>query len=340
LTRGLIDIAIVGADDALGETMLELLAERRFPVGRLHALSASLEPDASVEFAGDTLGVESVHDFDFSSVSLVLFCASGATAAEHVNRALDAGARVIDASHRFRGDPAVPVVLPQVNGELVRAEGRVWAVPASAAAAVATVAAPLDAAFGLEWLGVVALYPVSASGAAGIRELAEQTRELFNQQSASPEIYSTRIAFNVLPLVDNLEESGSSLEERAIVEELPLILQSPALSVSATCLRVPVFYGLGVALTVTTRDPMAVEEVRQCLESAIGVRVVDDPEAVDLPAPATDAVSQDDVLVGRIRRSGDDDRRLELWLASDNLRLGQALPMVQLAEILVEKCLS
>ncbi len=340
MTRAPIDVAVVGADDALGETVLELLAERGFPAGRVHVLSALRDPDGTAEFGGNAIGLESVHAFDFSRVELAIFCASGTIAAECARRAADAGARVIDTSPRFRLDDDVPLLVPQVNAALAREEAPLWAVPAASSVPLSLVASPLMSAFGLDSIGAVALYPVSASGSAGIRELAEQTRALFNQQSASPEFYPKQIAFNVLPLVDALDDSGASREEAAIAAELARILEAPALATGITCLRVPVFYGLGIAATVTTREPAAVTDVRECLAQASGVRVMDDPDELDFPAPATDAVNQDEVLVGRIRRSRGDDRTVDLWLASDNLRLGQALPAVQLAELLVEKYLS
>lgn len=337
MRRARVDIAVVGADDALGETVLELLASRDFPAGRMHALAAARDPGGTAEFGAETLDLESVHGFDFSRVRLALFCAGAAVAAGHARRAADAGAHVIDASPRFRLDDGVPLLVPPVNGALARADARLWAVPAAATVPLALVLAPLCAAFGLESFGAVALYPVSNSGNAGIRELADETRALFNQQPPAPEVYPQRIAFNVLPLVDTLDESGSSREEAAIAAELARLLESPALTSSVTCLRVPLFYGLGIALTVTASEAVAVEEARECLARSPGVRVVDHPDAANFAAPATDAVSQDDVLVGRIRRSHGDERTLDLWLASDNLLLGQALPLVQAAELLVEK---
>lgn len=340
MSRAPIDVAVVGADDALGETVLELLAERGFPAGRVHVLSALREPDGTAEFGGSAIDLESVHDFDFSRVKLAIFCASGAIAAQCARRAADCGARVIDTSPRFRLDDDVPLLVPQLNAALAREEAPVWAVPAAATVPLALVASPLLCAFGLDAIGAVALYPVSASGSAGIRELAEQTRALFNQQSASPALYPKRIAFNVLPLVDALDDSGASREEASVAAELARILEAPALATGITCLRVPVFYGIGIVATVAMREPAALTDVRACLAQAPGVRVMDDPDEPDFPAPATDAVNQDEVLVGRLRRSHGDERTVEVWLASDNLRLGQALPAVQLAELLVEKYLS
>jgi aspartate-semialdehyde dehydrogenase len=337
LTSRSIDVAVVGADDALGEAVLELLAERRFPHGRVHALGAGRAPEASVDFQGEPLDLESVHEFDFSAVGLALFCASDSVAAVHASRAAQAGARVIDASPRFRLDLSVPLLLPMVNAGAGGWDAALCAVPGPATTPLALALSPLDAAFGVDWLGAVALYPVSASGNAGVRELADQTQALFNQQPVSPELYSKRIAFNVLARIGAGGEGGSSGEEAAIARELARILGSPGLQVSATCLQAPTFYGMGIAVTMLARDPMAREEVRECLAAAPGLRLMDDPSDGDDPAPATDAVSQDEVLVGRLRVGEGDARRLDLWLASDNLRLGQALPMVQLAELLVEK---
>lgn len=336
MTSPPIDLAVVGADDALGDTVLELLAERGFPHGRVHALSAARRPEASVEFRGEPLDLQTVHGFDFSTVELALFCASGAVAAEHAPRAAAAGARVIDASPRFRLDPSISLLLPPLNAS-GRWDTPLCAVPSAATVPLALALSPLDAAFGVELVGAVALYPVSASGNAGVRELAEQTQALFNQQPIAPEVYPKRIAFNVLARVDALGDGARSREEAAIAAELARVLESPGLQVSATCLQVPTFYGMGIAVSVRTRDPMAPGEVHDCLATAAGLRLMDDPEEGDDPAPATDAVSQDQVLVGRVRVGDEDATRLDLWLASDNLRLGQALPMVQLAELLVEK---
>lgn len=332
------DIALVGADAAVGEAILEILEERRFPVGELYPLAVADSAGGRVTFQGREVTVEDVAGFDFGRARIAFFCAGAEVSAQYALDAAAAGCIVID--HHSRGSAAAPVV-PEVNPHAVGSgSGRIVANPGSAAIPLAVVLKPLYDAVGIERIDVATYQAVSDSGKGGIDELAEQTRALFNQKSFEPGIYPERIAFNVLPQIGELLDDGHTREETELAREIQQILEDDAIGVNATMVWVPVFYGHSLAVHIETGSEIRAAEAAALLEKAPGVEIFDARGPAGYPTPALDAVGQDTILVGRIREDPSRPRGLNLWIVVDNLRKGAALNSVQIAELAIENSFS
>lgn len=336
------DIAVVGATGAVGEVMLEILAERRFPVGTLYALASERSAGGTVLFDGKSVRVEKLTDFDFSRVQIAFFSAGGAVSAEFAPRAAAAGCVVIDNTSCFRNDPDVPLVVPEVNPGAITdyAQRNIIANPNCSTIQMLVALKPLYDAVGIERITVSTYQAVSGTGKKAIAELAGQTARLLNGQQAEMEVYPKQIAFNVLPQIDVFEDNGYTREEMKMVRETRKILDDDLIEVNPTCVRVPVFYGHSEAVHIRTRSPVSVELATALLEQAPGVEVMDSHEDGGYPTPQADATGQDAVFVGRIRQDLSSEQGLNLWIVSDNVRKGAALNSVQIAELLIKSYLS
>jgi aspartate-semialdehyde dehydrogenase len=328
-------IAVVGATGLVGESLLKVLAERRFPVAAIHALASDRSLGRTVEFGDDELRVGDVATFDFATVDFALFAASEAAAQEHVPRALEAGCTVVDASAAFRADPDVPLIVPAVNGEALGrlGERRLVACPGGAAVALVTVLCPLHAAVGVERVNVVSLQAVSGAGREAVEDLASQCAQLLNGRSPGPSPhFGAQIAFNVIPQIGTPDADGATAEEDALAFETQKILGDPAIKVNATALRVPVFFGDGLAVHLETREPLTVGRARELLAQAPGLVLA------DAPTPQDAVADPGAVAVGRLRADRTHPRGLDLWLAADNVRRGSAANTVDVVEVLVRDC--
>lgn len=325
------DIAVVGATGTVGETLVELLAEREFPIGTLHLLASIESAGASVPFRGKNLRVRDVAEFDFSQVRLAFFAAGEAVSRSFADRASQAGCAVIDLSGAL--DDAKPLV-PEANAGLLGELAPPYRVssPSASAVALACALAPL-ASLGIERVTVTACLAVSSRGREGVNELARQTAELLNARPLEPRGVDRQVAFNLLAQVGEVDEHGHAELEKRLAGELQQLLGIEGLSVSATCALAPVFFGDSLALSVLCDSAVDVAGVRQLLETAPGIELV---EAGDYPTVVGDAVGQDQVYVGRVRCAVSDPRQLNLWIASDNVRKGAALNAVQIAELLIK----
>jgi len=332
-----VDLAIVGASGAIGEAMLELLADRDFPMGRLYLLDDERSLGKKLEFRDRYLPVEALEGFDFGKVRLVLFAASAQIAAEYAPKAAAAGALVVDTSGFFNADPEIPLVVPEVNAaELARWQARrIIASPGPGAVQLALVLKPLLDRAGLERVNVVSYQAVSALGKDAVEELAGQTAGLLNLKQIKPKLFPRQIAFNVIPQVDEIGDDGYTREEWRLQDETRRLLGAQALPLSATCAWVPVFYGHSMAVRVETREPLSAEAARKLLKKAPGVEVLDGRKSGGYPTPVTEAAHSDDVFVGRIRDDLSHARGLNFWVVADNVRKGAALNGIQLAEMLV-----
>jgi aspartate-semialdehyde dehydrogenase len=327
-------IAVVGATGLVGESLLKVLAERRFPVAEIHALASDRSLGRIVEFGDDEVRVADVAAFDFSQVDLALFAASEDAALEHVPRALGTGCTVVDASPAFRSDPEVPLIVPAVNADqLARlGERRLVACPSGATVALVTALNPLHAAVGVERVNVVSLEAVSGAGRDAVEELAAQCAQLLNGRTpAASRHFPSQIAFNVIPAIGAADADGVTAAEYALAFETQKILGDPAIKVNATAIRVPVFFGDGLAVHVETREPLALGRARALLEQGSGLALA------DLPTPR-DAIEQPEaVVVGRLRADRTHGRGLDFWLAADNVRRGSAANCVDVVEVLVRE---
>lgn len=333
-----VDVAVVGATGAVGEVLIELLDQRDFPVGTLYPLASASSAGKRVEFGGKSQVIRDLDGFDFAQVQLAFFCVDESLATETVPRATQAGCVVIDSSGAFRHDDSVPLVIPEVNPQAVAGytSGNLLASPDALTILLLAVLKPFHDVAGLERINVSTYEAVSGDGKRGVKELAGQTANLLNARPMETELYGRQIAFNVLARIGALEENGYTREEMNLVRETRRVLGDSQLAINPTAVRVPVFYGHGMAVHLETRDKLTAAQARVLLQQAPGVTVMDDDTDQGYPSPATEAANDDALLVGRIRDDISHPRGLDLWIVSDNVRKGGALNSVQMAEILVK----
>jgi aspartate-semialdehyde dehydrogenase len=333
------NIAIVGATGTVGEQMIECLEERNFPVGKIRYLASSRSAGEILEFRGQPVPVEELSHGSFEGIDIALFAAGGACSEEFCPSAARAGAVCIDCSGAWRMDPDVPLVVPEVNPAAIALYGgkRIIASPGAATIQLVVTLKPLHD-FGAVRRIVVSTYqPVSGTGKKGIEELRDQTAELLKGRSVERNVYPYRIAFNCLPQTDSFGSNGYSGEELQLVEETRKVLAAD-IGITATEVRVPVFYGLCEAVNVETEKKITAAKARQLLKKAPGVKLEDNAAKSSYPMPA-DAAGQDLALVGRIREDGSIENGLNLWVVADNIRKGAATNAVQIAEVLIERYL-
>lgn len=335
------DVAILGATGAVGEAMLTILEQRNFPVSKLFPLASSRSAGSTVTFRNQEVTVQDVEDFDFSQVQIGLFSAGSSVSEKYAPIAAAAGCVVIDNTAQFRYEDDIPLVVPEVNPHAIaQYKNRgIIANPNCSTIQMLVALKPIHDAVGIERINVATYQAVSGTGKEAIEELAEQTRALFNHQEVKAEVYSKRIAFNVLPQIDVFMDNGYTKEEMKMVWETRKIMEDENIMVNATAVRVPVFYGHSEAVHIETHKKITADEARALLEKAPGVQVMDRREPGGYPT-AIEAAGQDATLVGRIREDISHPRGLNLWVVSDNVRKGAALNSVQIAEILIETYLA
>jgi aspartate-semialdehyde dehydrogenase len=332
-----LDIAVIGATGTVGETLVQILEERDFPVGTLHLLASSESAGSSLLFRNKNVRVREVDEFDFSKVKLVFFAAGPAITRSYAARAHAAGCSLIDLSGALPADQA-PQIVPEANASKVdglKAPFQ-FSSPSPSATSLAVVLAPLLELIDLQSVHVTANLAVSAQGREAVTELARQTAELLNMRPLEPTFFDRQMAFNVLAQVGTPDAQGHTLLEKRLVRELRQVLALPLLKISATCVQAPVFFGDSFSVTLQSTQPVDLVKVNAALEDAAGIELV---EAGDYPTAVGDAVGQDVVYVGRVRSGVDDLAELNLWLTSDNVRKGAALNAVQVAELLIKDLL-
>ncbi|MDG9922863.1 MULTISPECIES: aspartate-semialdehyde dehydrogenase [unclassified Pseudomonas] len=325
-------IAVIGATGTVGETLVQLLEEREFPVAGLHLLAGNDSVGQAMAFRGKNLRVREVADFDFAQVQLAFFAAGEDVSRQYGAKAHAAGCSVIDLSGGL--SQALPVV-PEANAEVLAGAGAPYllASPAPAATALAAVLAPLRAQLCLRKIVVNAVLSVSTIGRSGVSELARQTTELLNMRPLEPQVFGRQVAFNLLAQLGEVEEGGHARLERRIADELKQVLAIDGLKVAVTCCVAPVFFGDSLAVCLEAAGPVDVAAVAALLEQQAGIELV---EQGDYPTVVGDAVGQDELYVGRLRAGLDDPAELNLWIASDNVRKGSALNAVQIGELLIK----
>jgi aspartate-semialdehyde dehydrogenase len=327
-------VAVVGATGAVGEVMLAVLAERKFPVSELVALASERSAGGEVAFGNREVMVRDLATFDPTGVDIALFSAGGAVSKEYAPKFAAAGAVVIDNSSAFRQDDDVPLVVAEVNPEMARQRPRgIIANPNCSTMQMLVALAPLHRAAGIERINVATYQSVSGTGRRALEELGRQTAGLLNFQPVESEVYPVQIAFNVIPHGGDFTDNGYTTEEMKLVWETRKILGDDSIRVNATVVRVPVFYGHSEAVNIETRDKLAAVDARALLEAAPGVEVVDEHAPGGYPTPVTHASGRDPVYVGRIRDDLSHPRGLNLWIVADNIRKGAALNAVQIAEL-------
>ncbi|BCX89195.1 aspartate-semialdehyde dehydrogenase [Methylomarinovum tepidoasis] len=333
------DVAVVGATGAVGEAMLEILAERDFPVGEVYALASARSEGEKIRFKDRTLVVQDLAKFDFNKARIGLFSAGSSISAQYAPIAAAAGCVVIDNTSQFRYDDDIPLVVPEVNPDdiaLYKNRG-IIANPNCSTIQMVVALKPIYDAVGIERINVATYQAVSGSGKEAIEELAMQTAYLLNGKPIEPKVYPKQIAFNCLPHIDVFLDNGYTKEEMKMVWETRKIMGDESIQVNPTAVRVPVFYGHSEAVHIETREKISADEARRLLEKAPGVEVLDKREPGGYPTAVTEAAGRDPVYVGRIREDISHPRGLNLWVVADNVRKGAALNSVQIAELLVKR---
>jgi aspartate-semialdehyde dehydrogenase len=333
-----VNIAIVGATGAVGEAMLEILQQRRFPVARLDLLASERSVGQSFSFQNTQVKVQNLADFDFSETDIALFSAGANISAEYAPRAAAAGAVVVDNTSQFRYQDDIPLVVPEVNAQAIehyRSQG-IIANPNCSTIQMLVALKPIYDAVGISRINVATYQAVSGTGKEAIEELAGQTADLLNGRPVTKQVYSKQIAFNVLPHIDVFQDNGYTKEEMKMVWETRKILADELVEVNPTCVRVPVFYGHAEAVHIETKDKITASQAKELLAQAPGVSLLDRHEEGGYPTPVEEAAGEDLVYVGRVREDISHPLGLNLWVVADNVRKGAALNSVQIAEILLK----
>jgi aspartate-semialdehyde dehydrogenase len=330
------NVAVVGATGAVGEQMREVLAERAFPVGELRLLASERSAGQLLEFQGKHIRVEVLREDSFDDIDIALFSAGGSVSEKFAPIAVDAGAVVIDNTARFRMEPDVPLVVPEVNAdEIANYKPRgIIANPNCSTIQMVVALKPIHDAARIKRVLVSTYQSTSGAGRKAMEELSQQTAALFSGKELQKEKFPHQIAFNCIPHIDVFLPSGYTKEEAKISNETKKILGDSSIGVTATCVRVPVFCGHSESVNIETEKKLTVEDVRAILREAPGVLLCDAPEENVYPM-AIDAVGTDATMVGRVREDDSVPNGINLWIVADNLRKGAALNAVQIAEILI-----
>lgn len=327
-------VAVVGATGAVGETMLSILAERKFPAAEVIALASERSAGSDVKYGDDDIEVQDLATFDPAGIDIALFSAGGDISKQYAPKFAAAGAVVIDNSSAFRQDEDVPLVVAEVNPEAITRRPRgIISNPNCSTMQMMVALKPLHDAAGITRINVATYQSVSGAGRSALEELGRQTAGLLNFHSAEPERFPVQIAFNLIPQIDAFLDNGYTREEMKLVWETRKILGDDSIQVNPTAVRVPVFYGHAEAVNVETTKKLTADEVRGLLAQAPGIEVVDERVPGGYPTPVTHASGTDPVYVGRIREDESHPSAINLWIVADNIRKGAALNAVQIAEL-------
>ncbi len=334
------NVAVVGATGAVGNQMIACLEERDFPLKSLRLMASSRSAGRRLPFRGEQITVEELTEDSFGDVDIALFSAGGGTSQRFAPAAARSGCVVVDNSSAWRMDPDVPLVVPEVNPHAIAGYTTKGIIANPNCSTIQMVVAlyPIHQKAGIRRIVVSTYQAVSGTGMRAIEELSLQTKAVMEKKACPREVYPHQIAFNCLPHIDVFLDNGYTKEEMKMVNETHKIMEDDAIAVTATTVRVPVFYGHSESINIETRTPIGADEVRALLEKAPGVAVVDDPQENRYPL-ALDAEGQDLTLVGRIRQDESIANGINMWVVADNIRKGAATNTVQIAEVLVEKYL-
>jgi aspartate-semialdehyde dehydrogenase len=331
----LLNVAVAGATGAVGNQMIASLEERNFPIKDIKFLASSRSAGKTLRFKGEQILVEEMAEGSFKGVDIALFSAGGGTSKHFAPFAAQAGCVVVDNSSAWRMDPDVPLVVPEVNPHAIAqyTNKGIIANPNCSTIQMVVALAPIHREVVIKRIVVSTYQAVSGTGKKAIDELFDQTRAMINFVDYKTEVYPHRIAFNCLPHIDIFLDNGYTKEEMKMVNETRKILEDNTIGVTATTVRVPVFFGHSESVNVETRGHITADEVKQLLRNAPGIKVVDDPAKNVYPL-AINAAGTDDTLVGRIRADESIENGINMWVVADNIRKGAATNAVQIAEIL------
>ncbi|PXF53214.1 MAG: aspartate-semialdehyde dehydrogenase [Deltaproteobacteria bacterium] len=334
------NVAVAGATGAVGQTMIKVLEERDFPVGEIRFLASERSEGKELSFKAEKVRVRKLDHDSFDGVDIAIFSAGGDRSLTFAPSAAEAGAVVVDNSSAWRMDPEVPLVVPEVNPHAIsgyKAKG-IIANPNCSTIQMVVALKPLYDCARIKRVVVSTYQAVSGTGQKAIVELEDQVKSWAEGRTLEPKVYPHQIAFNCLPHIDVFMDNGYTREEMKMVNETRKIMEDPEIQVSATAVRVPVFYSHSEAVNVKFEQKISASKARELLTNAPGIKVIDDPFRNAYPL-ALEAEGQDLTLVGRIREDISQANGLDFWVVADNIRKGAATNAVQIAELLVEKYL-
>ncbi|MBW1973983.1 MAG: aspartate-semialdehyde dehydrogenase [Deltaproteobacteria bacterium] len=331
-----LNVAVVGATGAVGNMMIKVLEERSFPVSSIKLLASKRSAGKKLSFRGKAVDVQELTEDSFDGMDLALFSAGASVSRKFAPIAASRGCVVVDNSSAFRMDPNVPLVVPEVNPKALKNHKNIIANPNCSTIQMVVALKPLHDRVGIKRIVVTTFQAVSGTGQKAIVELEEQVKAWFQGKPIEKKVYPHQILFNCLPHIGSFLDNGFTEEEMKMLNETRKIFDDPSIEVCATTVRVPVFYGHSESVNVELKGPLSVEEVRELLESAEGVRMVDNPSAAQYPLPI-DAAGSDLTFVGRIRKDPSVENGIVMWIVADNIRKGAATNAVQIAEILLRE---
>ena len=332
------DIAVVGASGAVGETILKVLEERKFPVGKVYLLASKRSAGKRLEFNGGWLTIQDLSEFDFSKVQIGLFSPGASVSREYAPKAAAAGCVVVDNTSEFRYDDDIPLVVPEVNPEAVAGYKNrgIIANPNCSTIQMLVALKPIYDAVGIERINVSTYQAVSGSGKSAIEELAKQTANLLNIKPVEINVYPKQIAFNVIPQIDVFLENGYTKEEMKMVWETKKIMGDDSIKVNPTAVRVPVFFGHSEAIHIETKQKITANEAKKLFREFDGIELIDEHVDGGYPTAVSDAAETNPVYVGRVRENIACENGLNIWVVADNVRKGAATNTVQIAELLIK----
>ena len=329
-------VAVLGATGAVGQEMMKILSERNFPVGKLIPLASARSAGKTLKFRGEDVAIQEARDEAFEGVDIVLGAAENDIAQKFAPAIVKAGAVFVDNSSAFRLDPNVPLIVPEINPEDVKNHHGIISNPNCSTIITVTAVNALNAISPIRTMTASTYQAVSGAGAGGPIELMNEVQALGHGKTYEPKVFSHQIAFNLIPQIGGEQFEGYTSEEMKMQNEGRKIMHLPELRVSCTCVRVPVVRSHSISVSVHFDKPVTVEQAREVLKDAPGVKLVDDLKNKQYPMPL-DTSDQDIVFVGRIRPDLTDDNGLCLWCCGDQVRKGAATNAIQIAELLIEK---
>lgn len=330
------NVAIAGATGAVGGAMLDVLNRRDFPIDELRLLASERSVGKTITFKGEEIEVQLLSKDAFKGIDIALFSAGAARSLDFAPAAAAAGAVVIDNSSAYRMDPEIPLVVPEVNPHAIAQYSNrgIIANPNCSTIQMLVALKPILDKVGIKRLVISTYQAVSGTGAQAIEELDQQVKDYADAKDLKASVYPHQIAFNCLPHIDSFLDNGYTGEEMKMVNETKKIFEDDSIGITATAVRVPVYYGHSESLNIETNDKITAAEVKELLSSAPGVLLVDDPENCKYPL-ATDCAGKFETLVGRIREDESIANGINMWVVSDNILKGAALNTVQIAETFI-----
>ena len=331
------NVAVVGATGAVGNEMIKILEERAFPVNELKLLASERSTGKVLKYKGNSLTVQVLREDSFTGIHIGFFSAGGSVSERFAPIAAKAGCVVIDNTSAFRMAPEIPLVVPEVNEEAIKMYKNrgIIANPNCSTIQMVVALKPIHDLVRIKRIVVSTYQAVSGTGKRAIQELTDQTKAILSGQEPKVQVYPHQIAFNCLPHIDVFLENGYTKEEMKMIKETKKILSDPSIGITATTVRVPVFYGHSESVNIETEKKITAQEVKELLSRASGVTVIDDPDLQQYPL-AVMAAGKDDTFVGRIREDESIANGINMWVVADNLRKGAALNAVQIAEKLIK----